>query len=74
MTRAKVVKLNSSLYVNVPADEARRLGLQEGQIVEVDVRPLGATVGEIMELRGKYKGKIPKVSDRELWGEEWGGA
>lgn len=68
------MKLNSSLYVNVPAEEARRLGLREGQIVEVDVRPLGATASEIMGLRGKYKGKIPHVSDRELWGEEWGGA
>jgi antitoxin component of MazEF toxin-antitoxin module len=73
MTRARVVKLNSSLYVNVPAEEARRLGLREGQIVEVEVKPLGSTASELMELKGKYKGKIPHLSDRELWGEDWGG-
>lgn len=74
MPRAKVVKLNSSFYVNVPAEEARRLGLREGQLVEVDVRPLGGTVADLAELRGKYKGKLPKLDRRRLWGKDWGGA
>jgi bifunctional DNA-binding transcriptional regulator/antitoxin component of YhaV-PrlF toxin-antitoxin module len=70
MTRARVVKLNSSLYVNVPAEEARRLGLREGQFVEVDVKPLGETVERVMELRGKYKGKLPRAG--VSWGDGWG--
>lgn len=72
MTRAKVVRINRSFYLNVPAEEARRLNLQEGQLVEVDVKPMGKTVREAMqEVRGKYKG-IKMIPDRELWGEGWG--
>lgn len=73
MTRAKVLKINRSFYLNVPAEEARRLNLREGQLVEVDVKPLGRPAHEaLQEVRGKWtlRGKLP--TDRELWGEGWG--
>lgn len=40
MVATRVVRINRTLYVRVPADEARRLNLREGQTVDVDVRPL----------------------------------
>lgn len=70
MVMSKVVRINQTLYVRVPAEEARLLNLREGQAVEVQVRPLGATLGEVVrELRGKYKGQFVHIPDEELWGE-----
>lgn len=40
MVETRVVRINQTLYVRVPAEEARRLKLKEGQVVDVDVRPL----------------------------------
>ncbi len=69
MAEAKVVRINQSLYVCVPAAEARRLNLQEGQTVEIDVRPKGATGEDILNLKGKYKGQLGRATDKELWGD-----
>jgi hypothetical protein len=72
MPRSKVVRINSSLYLNVPAEEARRLHLREGQVVDYDLRAEGTTVAEaVADLRGKYKGRLPRLSDRDLWGRDW---
>lgn len=70
MTRSTVVKINQTLYVRVPAEEARRMNLREGQAVEIQVKVLGATLGEVIrDLRGKYKGQFANIPDEELWGE-----
>ena len=40
MVETRVVRINQTLYVRVPAEEARRLKLREGQVVDVEVRPI----------------------------------
>lgn len=69
MAETKVVRIHQTLYARIPAEEARRLNLREGQTVEVKVTPTGATVAEALEdLRGKYKRRLARLSDEELWG------
>lgn len=68
MTETRVVRIHKTLYARIPPDVARRLGLRAGQAVDIQVKPRSATVGEALrELRGKYKGRLTKVPDRELW-------
>lgn len=68
MVESKVVRINRTLYVRVPADEARRLGLAEGEVVDVDVRPRRKTLRGALALAGRYKG-LTLPQDDELWGE-----
>ena len=69
MVRTNILKVNQSLYARIPAEEARRLRIREGQEVELQVKPIGATGTEILRLKGKYKGQFANLSDEELWGE-----
>ena len=40
MIRQKVRKVGNSLVVTIPKDEAERLQLSEGDLVDLDVQPL----------------------------------
>lgn len=74
MPRAKVVRINQSLYLNVPADDARRLHLREGQVVDFEVKPVGETLAKIVGDLGVGPARRARkpLSDRELWGDGWG--
>lgn len=68
MARARLIRIHKTLYARIPAEDARRLQLQPGQEVDVDVRPAAQSVGEVLrDLRGKYRGRLAKVPDEELW-------
>lgn len=67
MVETRVVRINRTLYVRVPAEEARRLKLTEGQLVDVDVRPLRATA---RAAAAKLYGLAPRLKpfDRDATG------
>lgn len=67
---SKIVRINRTLYARVPAEEARRLGLREGQAVDIEVRPLARTAGDALALHGKYPALRGAASRRELWGDK----
>lgn len=69
MVRTNILKVNQTLYARIPAEEARRLRIREGQEVDLQVKPIGSTGAEILHLKGKYKGQFADLSDEELWGE-----
>lgn len=68
MVETKIVRINQTLYARVPAAEARRLGLSEGEVVDIEVKPRRKTASGAMALFGKRKG-LALPSDAELWGE-----
>lgn len=55
---APVRRVGNSLAVIIPAEEARRVGLVEGSIVELDVRPT------LPPLLGMLKGRAAKTPFR----------
>ncbi|MHB8586838.1 MAG: hypothetical protein ACYDDF_13505 [Thermoplasmatota archaeon] len=70
MTESKVIEISRSLYVLVPADEARRLNLKPGQRVDLEIKPAGATVGDLIrDAWGKFKDEFPptRIPKKELW-------
>lgn len=67
MVETKVTKIGGTLFARIPADEARRLGIVENSAVDIEVRPLGRSVKDVLALRGKFKGQF--VKDDDLWGE-----
>lgn len=68
MVESKIVRINQTLYARVPAAEARRLGLSEGELVDIEVTPRRKTVAGAMGLFGQYKG-LKSPDDADLWGE-----
>jgi len=68
MVESRIVRINQTLYARVPAAEARRLGLSEGEVVDLQVRPRRKTVSGALGLFGKHKG-IALPDDADLWGE-----
>lgn len=54
MVESRVVRIHNSLYLNVPADEARRLGIHEGQLVSFEPKP----VLTLKEIHGALRGKV----------------
>ena len=68
MPRAKVVKINQSFYLNVPAEAARALHLRAGQVVEYEVHPIGERIEDIVrDLGGTQKGPAKRIADPDLW-------
>lgn len=68
MVESKIVRINQTLYARVPAAEARRLGLSEGEIVDLEVKPRRKTAAGALALLGKHKGlRLP--DDADLWGD-----
>lgn len=51
MIIGKLRKSGNSFIVTVPRDEVERLGLEEGQLVSVDVRPMEVRPALSPELR-----------------------
>jgi hypothetical protein len=68
MVEARIVRIHNSLYVNIPAEEARRLGLHEGQLVAIDPKP----VLTVRDLVGALRGRIEfePIPDSELYPDE----
>lgn len=58
MVESRVVRINQTLYVRVPAEEARRLRLREGQVVDVEVRPLRPPARAVA---GRLFGAAPRL-------------
>lgn len=68
VVESKVVRINQTFYVRVPAAEARRLGLEEGEVVDVEVRPRRKVAAGALALFGRQKG-LALPSDDEIWGD-----
>ncbi len=69
MLASNVVRINRTLYVRIPAADARRLGLKEGDAVDMDVRRRGGgTARDVVGLRGSFKGAFRRGTSSDLWG------
>lgn len=68
MVDSKIVRINRTFYALVPAKEARRLNLREGQLVDVEVRPRRTTSRDALRLFGTRK-NIAIPDRRALWGD-----
>lgn len=68
MVESRVVRIHNSLYVNVPADEARRLGIHEGQLVTFEPRPILTLKDVSGALAGRVR--VEPWSKSELYPEE----
>lgn len=68
MVETKIVRINQTLYARVPAAEVRRLGLAEGEVVDIEVKPRRKTAAGALALFGKGKG-LALPDDADLWGE-----
>jgi antitoxin component of MazEF toxin-antitoxin module len=67
---SRVIQIRQTLYVRIPAAQAKRLGLKAGQHVDVQVQRLFPHVKDIVQdLRGRRKGAFGHVDRRKLWGE-----
>lgn len=70
MTRSRIVRINRTFYALIPADEARRLDLKEGQEVDLEVAPARrGTAAEVLALRGRGKGAFRDESGADTWGD-----
>ena len=69
MVQTKVTKIGGTLFVRIPAEEAKRLGLEHGSTVDVQVRPLGRKVRDMLKLKGKFKGQLAPFDRKEMWGD-----
>jgi hypothetical protein len=70
MTRSRIVRINRTLYALIPAEEARRLQLREGQEVDLEVAPAKrGTVAEVLALRGKGRGAFRDEAGADTWGD-----
>lgn len=67
--QSKIVRINRTLYALVPAEEARRLGLREGQAVDIEVVPRRRTAGDALALHGRYPRLRGAEDRRALWGD-----
>ncbi len=56
MIRQKVRKVGNSLVVTIPKDEAERLQLSEGDLVDLDVQPL--------EVRPRMRPEVREAFER----------
>lgn len=66
---SRIVRVNRTLYVRIPAAEARRLHLHEGQAVKLEVEPSGLSAAVVLAThRGKFARGKP-LTDEELWGD-----
>ncbi len=65
---AEVKKIGGSYFARIPPELARSLDLRPDDLVWLDVRRVGATVDELLKLRGKYP-TLPAFDRNELWGE-----
>ena len=64
---SSVKRIGGSLFVRVPAEDARRLGLQDNARVELDVRPLGRSVEDVLKNMGRFR---RLARDDDLWGSD----
>lgn len=56
MIRQKIRKVGNSLVVTIPKDEAERLQLAEGDLVDLDVQPL--------EIRPRMRPEVREAFER----------
>jgi hypothetical protein len=61
---ARVKKVGNSLAIFIPAEEARRAGIVEGQTIAADIHAHAPDVFGL--LKGKIKGAFTR---RDLWDE-----
>lgn len=66
MVESKVTRIGGTFFARIPAHEAKRLGLKENAPVDLQVRPLGRTIQDVLKYRGAFKGRF--VRDDDLWG------
>ncbi len=69
MLRSKVVTIDRGFYVRVPTEDARRLGIEDGDEVELDLHPLRCgTTADALALRGRFKRAFSKRTLSDVWG------
>lgn len=66
MVETKVTRIGGTLFARIPADEAKRLGLHENSPIDIQVKPLGRSVEDVLALKGRFKGMFAKAGE-DLW-------
>jgi putative addiction module antidote len=63
MTTQKLRRVGNSFVVTIPKEEAERLGLQEGDLVGVEVRKLHITPEMSPEVRAAFERSLNVYAD-----------
>lgn len=67
MVETTIKRIGGTYFARVPAEEARRLKLTDGAVVDLEVRPRGRSAKDALKLKGRYKGEFQ--SDADLWSD-----
>lgn len=69
MVESKVTRIGGTLFARIPADEARRLGLEADTPVDIEVRALRRSARDVLRYKGAFHGQLAKGRRKDLWGE-----